>query len=75
MYIFDSKRELIVEHKFLLGDETVPAFCALSRLRLHEILLAAAERAGVEVRTGVTVGEIHDEKDRVTVHIFRWPRR
>ena len=67
MYIFDAKRELIVEHKFLLGDETVPAVCALSRLRLHEILLAAAERAGVEVRTGLTVGEIHDEKDRVTV--------
>jgi 2-polyprenyl-6-methoxyphenol hydroxylase-like FAD-dependent oxidoreductase len=66
MSIFDPNRELIVEHKFLLGDERVPAFCALSRLRLHEILLAAAERAGVEVRTGVTVGEIH-ENDRVAV--------
>ncbi len=67
MYIFDAKRELIVEHKFLFGDDTVPAVCALSRLRLHEILLAAAEGAGVEVRTGLTVGAIHDEKDRVTV--------
>jgi 2-polyprenyl-6-methoxyphenol hydroxylase-like FAD-dependent oxidoreductase len=67
MCIFDFKRELIVEHKFLLGDEAVPAVCALSRLRLHEILLAAAERAGVTVRTGLTVGQIHDEKDRVTV--------
>ncbi len=67
MYIFDFKRELIVEHKFLLGDDAVPAVCALSRLRLHEILLAAAEGAGVEVRTGLTVGAIHDEKDRVTV--------
>ena len=66
MAIFDHKRAPIVEHKFLLGDEKVPAFCALSRLRLHEILLAAAERAGVKVRTGVTVGEIHDEKERVT---------
>src|SRR5580700_1160764 len=55
MSIFDPQRELIVEHKFLLGDERVPAFCALSRLRLHEILLAAAERAGVAVRTGVAV--------------------
>ena len=64
MSIFDHNRELIVEHKFLLGDERVPAVCALSRLRLHEILLAAAERAGVEVRTGLTVSEIHDEKDR-----------
>jgi len=67
MSIFDPRRELIVEHKFLLGDESVPAFCALSRLRLHEILLAAAERAGVAVRTGIAVSETHDEKDRVTV--------
>ncbi len=67
MSIFDFNRELIVEHKFLLGDDAVPAVCALSRLRLHEILLAAAERAGVEVHTGVTVGEIREEKDRVTV--------
>ncbi len=67
MSIFDQNRELIVEHKFLLGDERVPAVCALSRLRLHEILLAAAERAGVQVRTGLTASEIHDEKDRVTV--------
>ncbi|MGA8610757.1 MAG: FAD-dependent monooxygenase [Xanthobacteraceae bacterium] len=67
MCIFDANRELIVEHKFLLGDETVPATCALSRLQLHEILLGAARRAGVEVRTGVAVSEIHDEKDRATV--------
>ena len=67
MSIFDPTRELIVEHKFQLGDERVPAFCALSRLRLHEILLAAAERAGVAVRTGVTASEIQAEKDRVAV--------
>jgi 2-polyprenyl-6-methoxyphenol hydroxylase-like FAD-dependent oxidoreductase len=67
MYIFDSDRTLLVEHKFLLGDDRVPAFCALSRLRLHEILLGAAQRAGADVRTGLTVSEIHDEKDRVTV--------
>ena len=48
MYLFDPSRRLIVEHKFLLGDDRVPAFCALSRLQLHEILLGAAERAGVE---------------------------
>src|SRR5581483_11645049 len=66
MFIFDPNRELIVEHKFLLGDERIPAFCALSRLRLHEILLGAAECAGVTVRTGLTVTEIHDEPDGVT---------
>ena len=67
MHIFDPSRRLIVEHKFLLGDDRVPAFCALSRLQLHEILLGAAERAGVQVRLGVTVSEIHEDKDRVEV--------
>jgi len=67
MYLFDPDRRLIVEHKFLLGDDRVPAFCALSRLQLHEILLGAAKRAGVEVRLGVTVSEIHDDKDSVEV--------
>jgi 2-polyprenyl-6-methoxyphenol hydroxylase-like FAD-dependent oxidoreductase len=67
MCIFDANREPIVEHKFLLGDETVPATCALSRLQLHEILLRAAKRAGVEVRTGLTADQIRDERDRVAV--------
>jgi 2-polyprenyl-6-methoxyphenol hydroxylase-like FAD-dependent oxidoreductase len=67
MYIFGPNRELIVEHKFLLGDDVVPAFCALSRLRLHKILLSAAERAGVNVRTGLTVSDIQEETDRATV--------
>lgn len=67
MYLFDPDRRLIVEHKFLLGDDTVPAFCALSRLQLHEILLGAAERAGVNVRLGVTVTRIHEDHDRVDV--------
>ena len=67
MHIFDPSRRLIVEHKFLLGDDSVPAFCALSRLQLHKILLAAAERAGVQVRLGVTVSEIVEEKVRVAV--------
>src|ERR1700674_231895 len=67
MSIFDPNRELIVAHKFLLGDEQIPPFCALSRLRLHEILLAAAQRAGVEVRCGLTTSEIHEENDGVSV--------
>jgi 2-polyprenyl-6-methoxyphenol hydroxylase-like FAD-dependent oxidoreductase len=67
MSIFDPNRKLIVRHKFLLGDARIPAVCALSRRRLQEILLAAARRAGVELRLGVTVDEIHDEPDRVGV--------
>jgi 2-polyprenyl-6-methoxyphenol hydroxylase-like FAD-dependent oxidoreductase len=69
MHIFDPQRVLIAEHRFLLGDESVPAFCALSRLQLHKILLAAAERAGVQVRVGVTVTEISEDKDRVEVRL------
>src|SRR6185436_2023527 len=60
MWIFDPQRTLIVEHKFLLGDERVPAFCALSRLQLHQILLGAAERAGAQIRLGVTVDAIDE---------------
>jgi 2-polyprenyl-6-methoxyphenol hydroxylase-like FAD-dependent oxidoreductase len=67
MRICGPNRDLIAEHKFLLGDASVPAFCALSRLSLHEILLAAAQDAGVKVTTGVTVERIQDEGDRVAV--------
>jgi 2-polyprenyl-6-methoxyphenol hydroxylase-like FAD-dependent oxidoreductase len=67
MFIFDPARRLIVEHKFLMGDDRVPSFCALSRLQLHEILLGAAQRAGAEIRLGVTVREIHEDQDRVNV--------
>jgi 2-polyprenyl-6-methoxyphenol hydroxylase-like FAD-dependent oxidoreductase len=67
MWLFDPDRRLIVEHKFLLGDDRVPAFCALSRLQLHKILLGAVERAGVEVRLGVMVSAIHEDKDRIAV--------
>jgi len=67
MWIFGPDRTEIVEHKFLMGDERVPAVCALSRLRLHEILLGAAKRAGVAVRTGVTVSDIEDGGARATI--------
>jgi 2-polyprenyl-6-methoxyphenol hydroxylase-like FAD-dependent oxidoreductase len=67
MCIFDPDRALIVRHKFLLGDARIPAFCALSRRRLHDILLAAAERAGAQVRCGLTVSMIDERDDGVTV--------
>ena len=67
MYLFDPARRLIVEHKFLLGDDRVPAFCALSRLQLHEVLLGAVERAGVELRLGVTASDLREAGPRVDV--------
>ena len=74
MCLFDASRRLIVEHKFLLGDHKVPAFCALSRLKLHEILLGAAERVGVQVVLGVTVSEHQEHKDRVDVQFSNGQR-
>ncbi len=67
MYIFDHRRQLIAPHRFLLGDERTPAVCALSRARLHEILLAAADRAGVEIRLGCTVSQLEEHPDGATV--------
>ncbi len=67
MSIFDSQRQLIAEHEFLLGDERVPAVCALSRADLHRILAKAAETAGVEVRTGTTAVAFDDADGGVSV--------
>jgi len=67
MRIFDSQRRVIVDHRFLMGDARVPAVCALSRRQLHAILLAAARRAGVEVRLGVWVTAITEETGAVSV--------
>lgn len=67
MYVFDPQRRLIVNHRFLLGDDRVPAVCALPRSSLQAILVKAAERAGVDLRLGMTVSAIHDEEDRVAV--------
>jgi 2-polyprenyl-6-methoxyphenol hydroxylase-like FAD-dependent oxidoreductase len=52
MYIFGPKRELIVDHKFLLGDDKVPAFCALSRCACMKFCWVQRNAPGVEVRTG-----------------------
>jgi 2-polyprenyl-6-methoxyphenol hydroxylase-like FAD-dependent oxidoreductase len=67
MDIFDPDRNLIVHHKFLLGDARVPAVCALSRVRLQEILLAAAQIAGVNIRLETSPAAIHDDTDRTEV--------
>lgn len=67
MHVFDYERKLIHDHTFLLGDDRIPAVCALSRSSLHEILLAAALSAGVQIRLGTTVTRIEDEPDTVEV--------
>jgi 2-polyprenyl-6-methoxyphenol hydroxylase-like FAD-dependent oxidoreductase len=67
MSIFDPQRNLIARHDFLLGDEKIPAVCALSRRQLHDILLAAAEKAGADVRLGLTVRDVEDRGKKVAV--------
>jgi 2-polyprenyl-6-methoxyphenol hydroxylase-like FAD-dependent oxidoreductase len=69
MFLFDPNRDLIAEHKFLLGDDRIPAVCALSRLELHNILMRAAQRAGIEIRLGTTVTAIHNERDGASVEL------
>jgi 2-polyprenyl-6-methoxyphenol hydroxylase-like FAD-dependent oxidoreductase len=67
MSLFDPARNLLVEHKFLLGDARIPPVCALPRSRLHDILLGATLRAGVEVQLGRTVVAFEDANDSVAV--------
>lgn len=65
---FDPQRRLIAEHKFQLGDERIPAFCALKRSDLHEILLTAAKKAGASIRLGVHITQwLENEGEHVTV--------
>ncbi len=67
MRIFDPNRELIAEHRFLLGDERVPAVCALARSELHEILFTAARAAGVTFKMATTVDAIEERPDGIDV--------
>ena len=67
MTIFDAQRRLIAEHKFILGDERIPAVCALARSDLHRILLNEATRSGVELGLGLTITDYDESnKDCVT---------
>ncbi len=69
MWLLDSDRTVLVEHKFLLGDDRVPPVCALSRSKLHNILLGSAERRGVGVRLGTMIDSIADQGDSVAVRL------
>jgi len=75
MWICDSRQEADCRTQISDGRRQCAAVCALSRLRLHEILLAAAQRAKVTVRTGVTVSHIDDGGQRHIREILRWPDR
>ena len=67
---FDAQRNKIAEHKFQLGDERIPAFCALKRSDLHRILLAAAIKTGARIKVGTWVVRwLENNDDRATVEL------
>jgi len=53
----------IVRHKFLLGDERIPPFCALSRLRLHEISWRRRKKPEWRCAAGSPRVKFHDDND------------
>lgn len=65
--IFDHHRTLITDHAFRMGDDATPAFVALSRARLHDILLSAALAAGVDIRVGTRATILAEEANSVRV--------
>ncbi len=64
---YDYKENLIVEVRSVIGGNDVPSNVALTRRDLHRVLIEAGERQGVEVRYGITIGELVDHGDHVDV--------
>jgi 2-polyprenyl-6-methoxyphenol hydroxylase-like FAD-dependent oxidoreductase len=63
----DYKGNEIVAITSQLGDERVPANCALPRRELSRILIGAAEGAGAKIRYGTTVEDLDDRGDDIGV--------
>jgi 2-polyprenyl-6-methoxyphenol hydroxylase-like FAD-dependent oxidoreductase len=67
--IYDLDRRLIVDHRFRMGGDGVPAVVALPRKDLHCILLDAAEAAGCKVDLGVEPVALESGADAVQVEL------
>ena len=63
----DYRGELIVDVPSRLGGDGIPPNCALSRRALQEILIGAADRAGVRVRYGTTLDDFSEAEGQVEV--------
>ena len=61
----DAKGELVVSVPSNLGHDGVPSNVALARRDLHEVLIRAADRAGVNVRYGTSVKDLDEETGHV----------
>lgn len=65
--IFDDQRTLIVDHRFRMGGDGIPAVAALPRQDLHQILLRAAEAAGCSVGLGIEPVGVESRPDTVEI--------
>ena len=63
----DYAGNLIVDHRFQLGEPGLPAMNALPRTDLHRILIGLATRAGVIIRPGTTASLIEQEGEHLRV--------
>jgi 2-polyprenyl-6-methoxyphenol hydroxylase-like FAD-dependent oxidoreductase len=71
---FDHRGDPIVAHRFLLGDDKLPAFIALSRRALHAALLGEARAAGTRFRMGTKPKALDTtDPDTVGVEFDRGP--
>jgi 2-polyprenyl-6-methoxyphenol hydroxylase-like FAD-dependent oxidoreductase len=71
---YDHRGDPIVAHRFLLGDDTLPAFIALSRRALHAALLREARAAGTRFRMGTQPRALDNaDPDTVSVEFDRGP--
>jgi 2-polyprenyl-6-methoxyphenol hydroxylase-like FAD-dependent oxidoreductase len=65
----DRKGELIVSVDTLLGGPGIPPNLGLTRLDLHDALIAAAADAGASVRYGVKPVEVEEAGEKVEVEL------
>ena len=68
MTVFGPDHDPIYRHTFQMGDDRVPAFCALARSTLHGLLLDRARGLGVTVRLGCEVARF-DTSDPARVGV------
>jgi 2-polyprenyl-6-methoxyphenol hydroxylase-like FAD-dependent oxidoreductase len=65
----DADGNLVVGIDTILGDERIPHNNGLARRQLHEILLGAADRAGVRISYGTTFTELRNAGDVAEVEL------
>src|SRR3954471_1374785 len=65
----DARGNLVVDVPSKLGGDGIPSNCGLTRRNLHDILIGAADRAGVRVTYGTTLAEFDDGNGAVETRL------